>query len=304
MIEKTKQLVLDKYNKENGYDFDCKVIYGDTDSVMVRFGTDNIAEAMRLGREAAAYVSEHFITPIKLELEKVYCPYLLMNKKRYAGLYWTRPEKFDKMDCKGIETVRRDNCGLIQELVQSSLDDLLIRRDDEAAIRNCKGMISDLLQNKVDLSLLVITKGLGKRTETKDENGKTQYAVKQAHVELAAKMRVRDEASAPTVGDRVAYVMIKGLKGSKGFEKSEDPLYVLQNNLPIDYKWYLDHQIKEPLMRIFEPILKDKTEQALFTGEHTRHIVVPSKGAATAGIFKFAVVQKTCLGCKNLLKPA
>jgi len=40
-------------------------------------------------------------------------------------------------------------------------------------------------------------------------------------------MRDRDEASAPTVGDRVAYVMIKGLKGSKGYEKSEDPLYVL-----------------------------------------------------------------------------
>lgn len=103
-------------------------------------------------------------------------------------------------------------------------------------------------------------------------------------------MKERDEASAPTVGDRVAYVMIKGLKGSKGYEKSEDPLYVLQNNLPIDYMWYLENQIKLPLIRIFEPILKDKTEQALFLGEHTRHIVVPSKGAATAGIFKFAVV--------------
>jgi DNA polymerase delta subunit 1 len=54
-------------------------------------------------------------------------------------------------------------------------------------------------------------------------------------------MRQRDEATAPNVGDRVAYVMIKGLKGSKGYEKAEDPLFVLQNNLPIDYKWYLDH---------------------------------------------------------------
>lgn len=35
-------------------------------------------------------------------------------------------------------------------------------------------MISDLLQNRVDLSLLVITKGLGKRTEPKEENGKGQ----------------------------------------------------------------------------------------------------------------------------------
>jgi DNA polymerase delta subunit 1 len=47
-------------------------------------------------------------------------------------------------------------------------------------------------------------------------------------------MRKRDEASAPNVGDRVAYVMVKGTKGSKGYEKSEDPIYVLNNNLPID----------------------------------------------------------------------
>ena len=32
-----------------------------------------------------------------------------MNKKRYAGLYWTNPDKHDKMDTKGIETVRRDS---------------------------------------------------------------------------------------------------------------------------------------------------------------------------------------------------
>ena len=54
-------------------------------------------------------------------------------------------------------------------------------------------------------------------------------------------MRKRDEASAPNVGDRVAYVMIQAAKGSKGFEKSEDPLYALQNNLPIDYQYYLDN---------------------------------------------------------------
>ena len=36
---------------------------------------------------------------------QVYFPYLLINKKRYAGLIWTKLEKHDKMDCKGIETV-------------------------------------------------------------------------------------------------------------------------------------------------------------------------------------------------------
>lgn len=55
------------------------------------------------GSEAAAIVTSKFVNPIKLEFEKVYFPYLLISKKRYAGLYWTKTEKYDKMDAKGIE---------------------------------------------------------------------------------------------------------------------------------------------------------------------------------------------------------
>jgi DNA polymerase delta subunit 1 len=58
---------------------------------------------MELGRHAAAEISKRFLPPIHLEFEKIYFPYLLINKKRYAGLYWTRPEKHDKMDCKGVK---------------------------------------------------------------------------------------------------------------------------------------------------------------------------------------------------------
>lgn len=64
--------------------------------------------------------------------------------------------------------------------------------------------------------------------------------------------------SAPAVGDRVAYVIIKGIKGAAAYEKSEDPIYVLENNIPIDTKYYLENQLSKPLMRIFEPILGDK----------------------------------------------
>jgi DNA polymerase delta subunit 1 len=117
MIELTKATVLEKYTKANGYEHDSEVIYGDTDSVMVKFGTNDRAEAMRLGEEAAAFVSTKFENPIKLEFEKIYHPYLLMNKKRYAGMFWTNPDKPDKMDAKGIETVRRDNCELTQMIV-------------------------------------------------------------------------------------------------------------------------------------------------------------------------------------------
>ena len=114
MIEFTKNEVEQRYTVDNGYQFNAEVIYGDTDSVMVKFGVATVLEAMKLGQEAADFVSEKFVKPIKLEFEKVYHPYLLINKKRYAGLYFTRPEKHDKMDCKGIETVRRDNCPLVR----------------------------------------------------------------------------------------------------------------------------------------------------------------------------------------------
>ncbi len=76
---------------------------------MVKFGTSSIEESMRLGKEAAAYVSDHFINPIKLEFEKVYFPYLLMNKKRYAGMLWIDPAKYSYMDAKGSRLVVQFN---------------------------------------------------------------------------------------------------------------------------------------------------------------------------------------------------
>lgn len=103
MIELTKQEVESEYCISNGYEHDARVIYGDTDSVMVKFGCPDLPTAMRLGAEAAELVSSKFKKPIKLEFEKVYFPYLLISKKRYAGLYWTKPDKYDKMDTKGIE---------------------------------------------------------------------------------------------------------------------------------------------------------------------------------------------------------
>lgn len=129
MIEKTKEEVESKYNIANGYSHDAQVIYGDTDSVMVKFGTKDLAESMKLGEEAANFVSSKFVKPIKLEFEKVYFPYLLINKKRYAGLYWTNPDKYDKMDTKGIETVRRDNCLLVQTVIEKILRMILIDQD-------------------------------------------------------------------------------------------------------------------------------------------------------------------------------
>jgi DNA polymerase delta subunit 1 len=304
MIERAKTEVEAKYTIANGYTHDAQVIYGDTDSVMVKFGTSELAESMKLGQEAAEYVSAKFINPIKLEFEKVYFPYLLINKKRYAGLYWTRPDKWDKMDTKGIETVRRDNCRLVQTVIETSLRMLLIDRDVQGAQDFVKETIADLLQNKIDMSNLVITKALTKDGYTDKQaqttaSTKDGYTAKQAHVELALRMKKRDAGSAPALGDRVAYVIVKGAGGSKNYEKSEDPLYVLENNIPIDTKYYLDNQLSKPLTRIFEPIMGEKKASSLLTGEHTRTISVaaPTMG----GLMRFTKKTQTCMGCKKPL---
>lgn len=60
-----------KYKIANGYPADAVVVYGDTDSVMVKFGVKDVKTAMELGQEAAVDVTKLFPPPVKLEFEKV-----------------------------------------------------------------------------------------------------------------------------------------------------------------------------------------------------------------------------------------
>ena len=296
MILATKKAVEENYTIEKGHQANAQVVYGDTDSVMVNFGVATVEEALKLGKEAAKQITKIFPQPVSLEFEKVYFPYLLMNKKRYAGLYWTKPDKYDKLDCKGIETVRRDNCQLVRTVLNTCLRKIIIEQKVQEAVDYVKEQISLLLQNKIDLSMLIITKSLSRDA--------SEYKSKQPHVELAAKMRQRDPGSAPVTGDRVPYVIIETAKKlvtkrkSKPMPmsmKSEDPSYVLENSVPIDTNYYLEKQLSKPLMRLFECILPDPS--VLLRGDHTRHIFKATP-SAQVGIMRFASRGRKCLGCK------
>lgn len=185
--------------------------------------------------------------------------------------------------------MRRDNCRLTKNTVTAVLNMLLIDQTPKLAVSYAKKVIADLLQNKCDISLLVISKSLGK----------LEYAAKQAHVELALKMRKRDPSTAPVVGDRVAYVITKAAKGAKAYEKAEDPLYVLEHNIAIDPTYYLENQLRKPLERIFEPILQNL--DGLFEGEHTRTVKVSTASSSLGGLMRFTRKRKRCLGCKTPL---
>jgi len=43
----------------------------------------------------------------------------------------------------------------------------------------------------------------------------------------------------------------------------QDPIFVLENNVPIDTQYYLENQLSKPLLRIFEPILGEKRAESV-----------------------------------------
>ena len=139
----------------------------------------------------------------------------------------------------------------------------------------------------------MISKSLAKGADSE------AYAAKQAHVELAEKMAKRDPGNAPAMGDRVQYVLVKSAKNMRAYEKAEDPLFVLENNLSIDGYHYIEHQLKQPLMRIFENILPN-AESLLFAGDHTRKI--SNLASTTGALAGFVTKSLKCLSCKVVIK--
>lgn len=114
-------------------------------------------------------------------------------------------------------------------------------------------------------------------------------------------MRKRDAGSAPKLGDRVPYIIVAAAKNTPAYQKAEDPIYALENNVPIDAEYYLKQQLQKPLLRLFEPIWGEtKAESTLLRGDHTRtKTVVTSKVSALAA---FTKKTSKCIGCKVPLK--
>lgn len=270
------------------------VVYGDTDSVMISFGKVPRQEAVSRGHEVAKAASARFPSPIRLDFEKVFQPLLLLSKKRYAGLPWDSNRPLS-LDMKGIETVRRDFCGLVRQVCEKSLELLLQpSRSMDEAIDYVRSVVADLWRGEIDIRQLVISKALGKK-------GEEDYAAKAAHVELAEKLRKRDPQSAPRVGDRVSYVVIAGSAGAKVYERAEDPRYAVANELPIDAEYYIEQQLKQPLLRIFEPVAGgdvSKMTAKLFTsGVQQRKQTGPS-ASAKGGLGAFVKRGEKCLVCR------
>lgn len=100
----------------------AKVVYGDTDSMFVHLPGRSKDEAFDIGREIAERVTALYPQPVKLKMEKVYLPCILMAKKRYVGFMYESKDQVEPIfDAKGIETVRRDGTPAEQKIEERAL---------------------------------------------------------------------------------------------------------------------------------------------------------------------------------------
>ena len=271
MIEQTKALVEKWYPGSD-------VVYGDTDSVMVHFPTDSVEESFRLGQEAADRISAIFPKPIELEFEKVYKPYLLFSKKRYAGLMYTDPKKPDYIDAKGIQLVRRDNCPIVRRILKELLDIIMYENDIEKAKMKAIEYVKLLDENKINIDDLVVSKSLKRISYEYDGKGnykrtKHDYKNPQPHVTVAEKIEKREKGAGPKSGERVPYVFIE-VNDPKAlqYEKAEDPEYVRHNKLRIDVEYYKTHALLSPIESLMELFYDDVKKEIFDYVEQSKQI--------------------------------
>ena len=253
------------YENYDGYVYDIEtdagtfqagigqMIVKNTDSIMVEFdvegrtGLEAIEHSWKLGEKASKEISELFKAPNKLELEKVYCPYFLYSKKRYAAKMWIQDDNgkmvFDHVDIKGLQVVRRDSCPFVRRICQEVLNTSLDSSDPSGAIKIARKAKEDLIGGLVPMEDLVLTKSLS-----------GDYKVQMPHVEVTKKMKERNPGSEPQVGSRVPFVILKN-NSTRLFDKAEDPAWVTQNNLKLDYQYYFEHQLEKPIRDLMQPII-------------------------------------------------
>ena len=269
MIEETKNYVEKHFPGS-------KVRYGDTDSVMVEFdvgdrkGEEAIAYSWEVGERAAEECSALFKKPNNLELEKVYWPYFLYSKKRYAAKLWTKGRDgnmhMDYIDVKGIQLVRRDNTPHVREVCKELLDVVLTSSDPGPPKELAKERAIELLSGDVSNDKLILSQGLSDTYKVGGKNvsvtSSESVNINQSHVQVVNKMRQRKPGSEPQSGDRVPYILTKTRDPkAKAYEKAEDPKYVEEHGVPIDYHYYFLNKFLNPVCDLLDPLYENVKEE-------------------------------------------
>jgi len=250
------------------------IIYGDTDSVFIDYrmknsvtgeylqNKDGLKRAINLGILCSTLINLIQPDPQNLQYEKTLWPFIILSKKRYIGnLYEKNPNSFTQKSM-GIVLKRRDNAPIVKIIVGGIVDQLINEQNLEGAKIFTNKELSNILSGKYGLDKFIITKTL-----------KGTYANRNsiAHAVLADRMTERDPGNKPQTNDRIpfAYIIPKNkTKNSKQGDFIEHKDFIVENNLPIDYLFYITNQIMKPAVQFLSTVM-DKPETIFF-----RHILI------------------------------
>lgn len=225
-------------------EFNGQVIYGDTDSIFIKFPTKDLEESMKLGQQAAERITSWLNRkPYKIEYEKTFYPFILFCRKRYVGMMYEDDPTKCKRKSMGIALKRRDNAPIVKDVFGGALDILMEKRDIKAAQQFVQNMLISVMKNELPLDKYVVTKQLRDDYKNPDQI---------AHAVLAKRMTDRDPGSAPQVGDRLPYIYVSARKEEKKQgDRIEHYDYVKEKGLKPDVEFYITNQIQNPVAQMF-----------------------------------------------------
>jgi DNA polymerase elongation subunit (family B) len=254
-----KEAIETFYGKEARLPDCCaETVYGDTDSIFVCFnpkdpltgkrleGREAIVKTIELTEEAGKFVTGALKAPHDFEYDKVFSPFIIFSKKRYVGnKYEDNPDEF-KETSMGIVLKRRDNAPMVKMSYGAAIDCLLNRKDIPGAVQCVKEQVKNLVEGKMKLSQLTITKSLRAEYNT---------VSLPAHKMLADRIAVRDPGNAPASGERIGFVYIKPSTGQQASklqgDRIETPQFIEEKGLKPDVEYYIEHQLYNPLTQLF-----------------------------------------------------
>ena len=235
------------------------LIVHNTDSVFFTFnlqtlegvpirGKQALEITIELAQEAGHLASSFLKAPHDLEYEKTFMPFCLLSKKRYVGmLYETDPNKCKRKEM-GIVLKRRDNAPIVKDIYGGIIDILMKKQNIQEAIDFLCGCLTNIVQEKYPMDKLIITKSL----RSGYKNPKSV-----AHKVLADRIATRDPGNKPCSGDRIPFVYINCLDaGALQGDKIETPQFIIENELKIDYSFYITNQIMKPVQQVFALVLE------------------------------------------------
>ena len=205
--------------------------------------------SIEIAKEACHNVSKFLKQPHDFEYEKTFLPFCLLSKKRYVGILYEHDPNKGKRKEMGIVLKRRDNAPIVKDVYGGVIDILMKERDIKKALDYVDKCLQELVDGTVPIEKLIITKSLRSFYKNPQQI---------AHKVLADRIGAREPGNKPTSGDRVPFVYIvnpnkKALQG----EKIETPTFIRENNIQIDYSFYITNQIMKPLLQLFGLVLED-----------------------------------------------